>query len=92
MLDISDKTTESVDEADVQEILYQMYPQSDDLVYIELSRLHCTVTSKIDEKELLFKSDSANWNTELFTRLDVEPEQYLTKTLSTYDPKATLNY
>ena len=69
-----------------------MYPQSDDLVYIELSRLHCTVTSKIDEKELLFKSDSANWNTELFTRLDVEPEQYLTKTLSTYDPKATLNY
>ena len=29
MLDISDKTTESVDEADVQEILYQMYPQSD---------------------------------------------------------------
>jgi hypothetical protein len=63
----------------------------DDKVYIEFSRLHCTVTSKIDDKELLFKSDSANWNTELFTRLDVEPEQYLTKALSTYDPNATLN-
>lgn len=63
----------------------------DDLVYIELSRLHCIVTAKINEKELLFKSDSTNWNTELFTRLDVEPEQYLTKALSTYDPNATLN-
>ncbi|MBO5624136.1 MAG: hypothetical protein J5959_21190 [Butyrivibrio sp.] len=63
----------------------------DDNVHIELSRLHCIVTAKVDEKELLFKSESANWNTELFTRLDVEPEQYLTKALSTHDPNATLN-
>ena len=61
-------------------------------VYIDFSRLHCTVSAKIDEKELLFKSDSINWNTELFTRLNVEPEQYLSKALSTSDPNATLNY
>ncbi|MBR1670366.1 MAG: hypothetical protein IJ695_06665 [Butyrivibrio sp.] len=63
----------------------------DDTVNIEFSRMHCIVTSKIDDKELLFRSESANWNAELFTRLDVEPEQYLTKALSTYDPNATLN-
>ncbi len=61
-------------------------------VYIDFSRLHCTVEAKADEKELLFKSDSANWNTELFTRLDVSPEQYLTKKLATHDKNATLNY
>ncbi|MBE5837951.1 hypothetical protein [Butyrivibrio sp.] len=64
----------------------------DDDVCIDFSRLHCTVNAKIDEKELLFKSDSINWNTELFTKLDVEPEQYLSKALSTSDPNATLNY
>ena len=64
----------------------------DDNVYIEFSRLHCTVVAKIDEKELIFKSDSANWNTELFSKLDVEPDQYLTKALKTNDPNATLNY
>ncbi len=61
-------------------------------VYIDFSRLHCTVVAKADENELLFKSGSANWNTELFTRLDVEPEQYLTKALSTHDQNASLNY
>ena len=64
----------------------------DDNIYIEFSRLHCTVVAKTDKNELLFKSDSINWNTELFTRLDVEPEQYLSKALSTSDPNATLNY
>lgn len=64
----------------------------DNNVYIDFSRLHCTVVAKADEKELIFKSDSANWNTELFTRLDVEPDQYLTKALKTNDPNATLNY
>ena len=64
----------------------------DDNVYIDFSRLHCTVVAKVDRNELLFKSDSINWNTELFTRLDVEPEQYLSKALSTSDPNATLNY
>ncbi len=63
----------------------------DDKVYIEFARLHCIVTANVDKKELLFKSDSANWNTELFSRLDVEPEQYLTKALSTHDSNATLN-
>ncbi len=64
----------------------------DENVYIDFSRLHCTVSAKTNERELLFKSDSINWNTELFTRLNVEPEQYLSKALSTSDPNATLNY
>ncbi len=64
----------------------------DDTVYIELSRLHCIIFAKIDdEKELIFKSDSSNWNPELFTRINLEPEQYLTKIPATNDPKATLN-
>jgi hypothetical protein len=62
-----------------------------DTVYIEFSRMHCTVFAKIDEKELIFKSDSINWNPEVFTRLNIEPEQYLTKLPSTNDPNATLN-
>lgn len=64
----------------------------DGKVFIDLSRLHCTVVADVDDKELLFKSDSANWNTELFSKLDVEPEQYLTKALKTNDSNATLNY
>ena len=63
----------------------------DGTVYIELSRLHCTIFANIDKKELIFKSNSINWNTEVFTRLNVKPEQYLTKIPSTNDPKATLN-
>jgi len=64
----------------------------DDTVYIEFSRLHCVIFAKIDDKnELIFKSDSSNWNPELFTRINLEPEQYLTKIPATNDPKATLN-
>lgn len=63
----------------------------DGYVYIELARLHCTISAKISDKEMLFSSDSTNWNTELFLRLDVEPEQYLTKSVKTYDPNAVMN-
>lgn len=63
----------------------------DNKVYIELARLHCTVYSNTDGTDLLFKSDSVNWNPEVFTRLNVEPDEYLTKALSTYDPYAKLN-
>lgn len=63
----------------------------EDFIYIDFSRLHCTVFAEVNDKELLFKSDSANWNAELFTKLDVSIDDYLTRGLSTYDSSATLN-
>lgn len=63
----------------------------DDTVYIELSRLHCTIYAKLDESDLIFKSDSINWNPELFTKINLKPEEYLVKLPATNDPKATLN-
>ncbi len=60
-------------------------------VYIDLARLHCTVYADITENELIFKSNSLNWNTELFTRINVEPKDYLNQKLVTHDPHATLN-
>ena len=63
----------------------------DNTVYIELARLHCTIYAETGSKDLLFRSDSINWNPELFTKLNVSPDQYLTRALSTHDPDATLN-
>ncbi len=63
----------------------------DDRVYIALARLHCTIYADINADELIFKSDSINWNPEVFTKVNVSPEEYLTRKLTTYDPKGTLN-
>ena len=60
-------------------------------VYIDLARLHCIVYADITENELIFKSNSLNWNTELFTRINVEPKDYLHQKLVTHDPNAILN-
>lgn len=63
----------------------------DDRVYIALARLHCTIYADINADELIFKSDRINWNPEVFTKVNVSPEEYLTRKLTTYDPKGTLN-
>lgn len=59
----------------------------DGSVNIELAKMHCIITSKIDEdsSELIFKSESENWNTELFTRIDAEPDDYLSRKVLAYD-------
>lgn len=56
-------------------------------IKIELAKMHCTISSKIDKDslELIFKSKSKNWNTELFTRIDAEPDDYLSRKVLAYD-------
>lgn len=61
-------------------------------IFIDFSRTHCTVEATINVKELIFNSESRNWNSELFTKIDVEPEFYLSRKLQTNDPNSKLNY
>lgn len=63
-------------------------------VKVELAKLHCTIFADIKDEdclELIFKSDSSNWNTEVFNRIDVEPQQYLSREVKLYDQAAALN-
>lgn len=60
-------------------------------IYIDLFKLHCTVKAPVtDENSLLFTSDSRNWNSELFTRLNVSPKEYLTKKVYSYDKQVSV--
>lgn len=66
---------------------------SDETVSIEFSKMHCTVTArKIDKdfSELIFKADSLNWNTEVFTRMNLDPDEYINRYIAAYDPAVTI--
>ncbi len=60
---------------------------------IEFSKMHCEVYDAVHENdfsELMLRSDSPNWNAELFVRIDVKPEEYLTRTVLAHDPAITV--
>ena len=67
-------------------------------VSIELAKLHCTITAKLPEtglsasepSELIFRSESSNWNTEIFTRIDLSPEDYISRRISSNDPAVSV--
>lgn len=63
-------------------------------VNIELTKMHCTISASVkddDFSELIFKTKSANWNTEVFTKINAEPKEYLSRRILAYDDKVTIN-
>lgn len=61
---------------------------------IELSKLHCVITANIsdnDFSELIFKSNSVNWNTEVFSRLNLDPYDYIKRNVESNDPLVQVN-
>ena len=57
-------------------------------ISIVLSKLHCTVTADIsggDFSELVFTSESENWDDERFRKLPSENEEYRTSALRSFD-------
>ncbi len=63
-------------------------------IYIEFSRLHCTVSASINNTDdFILQADppNINWNAEVFTKLNVSPDDYLSKVITPYDKKATQN-
>ena len=60
---------------------------------IRFSKMHCTVTAtRADDSffELIFRSDSINWNTEVFTRINLDPDTYINRKAESYDPAVTV--
>ena len=65
-----------------------------DRLIIEFSRMHCTVYAdlkKDDNRELILRSDSKNWNTEVFSKIDLAPSDYIGRTVELHNPNAALN-
>ncbi len=61
---------------------------------IDFARMHCTVYANLkdtDGSELILQSDSMNWNTEVFSKIDLKPSEYIERKVELHDPKATLN-
>jgi hypothetical protein len=66
---------------------------SDGKLSIVLSKLHCTVTADIsggDFSELLFASESENWDDERFRKLPSENEEYRDSALRSHDKAVTV--
>ena len=62
-------------------------------ISIVLSKLHCTVTADIssgDFSELLFASESENWDDERFRKLPSENEEYRSSALRSHDKAVTV--
>jgi hypothetical protein len=60
---------------------------------ISLSKLHCDISADFsgdDTSQLVFKSDSINWNTEVFEKIDVDPDNYIKRSVTTYDTSASV--
>lgn len=59
----------------------------DGQILIRLDKLRCTVTAAADGDidRLTFVSDSQNWQTEEFDRVDVDPEEYIKRRVMSYD-------
>lgn len=63
-------------------------------IKIELSKMHCTITADVqnnDFSSLIFRTPSANWNTEEFIKISAEPREYLLRKVLTYDDKLAIN-
>ena len=66
----------------------------DNKICIDFSRIQCTVSASINNTdELIFKAapDSINWNTEIFTKIDLSPEDYLGRVITPYDINTSQN-
>ncbi len=65
-----------------------------DRLSIDFARMHCTVYADIydnDYSELIMRSDSRNWNTEVFKKIALEPDDYIGRKIEMYDNAASMN-
>ena len=65
--------------------LARPWTQTGDTISIDMAKLHCAITAQYrpDEPDtLIFSSDSLNWNTEVFSRLDVDPDTYIARKIT----------
>jgi len=66
---------------------------SDRKISIVLSKLHCTITAELsggDFSELVFASESENWDDERFRKLPSENEEYRDSALRSHDKAVTV--
>ena len=66
---------------------------SDGKISIVLSKLHCTITADLsggDFSELVFASESENWDDERFRKLSSENEEYRDSALRSHDKAVTV--
>ena len=62
-------------------------------ISIVLSKLHCTITADVSEggfSELVFASESENWDDERFRKLPSENEEYRNSALRSHDKAVTV--
>ena len=56
--------------------------------------MHCTVYADIkdgDYSELILRTESHNWNTEVFDKIALEPADYIGRTIEMHDRNASMN-
>lgn len=56
------------------------WEENDNTLQISLSKLHCTISAPIkgnNYARIVFKSDSSNWNTEVFNKISNDYESYI---------------
>ena len=61
---------------------------------VYFSKMHCdayAIVEKDDFSEIILRADSQNWNAELFSRLNVKPEDYIGRAVESYNPEVTVN-
>lgn len=64
---------------------------SGNTVNVYLEKLHCTISADVSTMpKLIFESDSSNWVSEEYEKLDVDPESYIKREVVTNDPAASV--
>ena len=62
---------------------------SESNVNVYLEKLHCTISADTASyPKLVFTSDSSNWESEEYEKVDVDPDSYLKRTIVTNDQSA----
>ena len=65
--------------------------QENGVLSIDFVKTHCTVTAELSNpEEFILTSDSINWNPEQFTKIDISPDTYRDRLITSPDPKVTV--
>ena len=67
----------------------------DGILSVEFSKMHCLAYANIDNNdfsEILLRSDSKNWNPELFSRVNVSPSDYLKRNVESNDTLVSVEH
>lgn len=64
---------------------------ADGILSIDFAKTHCTVTAELSNpEEFVLTSDSINWSPERFTRIDVSPDTYRDRSITSPDPRISV--